>query len=745
MIVVIKNSTCIKALTISEDAHEILCNSSGIRSKRVEGEEFTELQNDDDTLTFLLDLGYKVTLHKYTNIKNVNYPALIREVFAYQIDHRKERRSRSENMPYPRFTKIIINNFLKQHKSLSNLKYQHYHTIKDDGIETVDVFEESEPEPELVKRKTASRRVVKKKVKLSANDNIIPDDTDAVSLTKAEEAEATRKVHATHARIMTEYVPESAKKKSGGRKSRGVAIQDTPSALKPKPATSRPKLNGAQSVTPAKKEAADIMQTFKESKKTSKKPPGTGRSSKGTGTILGVLDESTIVSATSSGGTSIKPGVPDEEKDITEENVILDDTNDTNDEDDETESDEDEIYKYKIHVRKEDDEEMLNAEVEDSIKGDAKVSDAAKADAEKAKEAKDDSKKAELPPASSSLSISLSFGDQFLKLSSDTSLVSTVKDIIYAEISSLLDNKIQYEVPHIQSPFVLRVPVCVISKPTVLTLVQKTSLAAPITTLPLPSVSTTPSVPQQTTTPIPIPPIITDTPIITTTILESDALSDVQLRVVKLEKICLSSRILITLLKLLLLSSPKFQCQLLSLALEILKVKREQAEKQQTPKFTIKSTDKAAHKEYDQKSALYLTMHANKSFKRNPANHKLYHALMEALIEDENAIDKGVADTVKDHKRKHDDEDNDDEDPLAGPNQGKKKKRRRTNESESSKKPPTTKETPKGKASSKGFKTSEDVVRNDDLPQDTFKPKAAKTLNLEWFTQPPSPPTLDPK
>nr|GEW95029.1 hypothetical protein [Tanacetum cinerariifolium] len=216
---------------------------------------------------------------------------------------------------------------------------------------------------------------------------------------------------------------------------------------------------------------------------------------------------------------------------------------------------------------------------------------------------------------------------------------------------------------------------------------------------------------------------------------------------------CLSSRILIT--------------QLLSLALDILKVKKEQAEKQQTPKFTIKSTDKAALKEYDQKSALYLIMHANKSFKRNLANHKLYHALMEALIEDENTMDKGVADTVKDHKRKHDDEDNDDEDPLAGPNQGKKKKRRRTKESESSKKPPTTKETPKGKASYKGFKTSkyasakelveeptaevvvdnagEDVVRNDDLPQDTFKPKAAKTLNPEWFTQPPSPPTPDPK
>ncbi|GKG05926.1 hypothetical protein Tco_0326012, partial [Tanacetum coccineum] len=47
----------------------------------------------------------------------------------------------------------------------------------------------------------------------------------------------------------------------------------------------------------------------------------------------------------------------------------------------------------------------------------------------------------------------------------------------------------------------------------------------------------------------------------------------------------------------------------------------------------------------------------------NPTNHRLYHALMETLIEDENVMDKGVADTVKDHKRKHDD----DEDPPTGP------------------------------------------------------------------------------
>ncbi|GJR61784.1 hypothetical protein Tco_1503946 [Tanacetum coccineum] len=188
--------------------------------------------------------------------------------------------------------------------------------------------------------------------------------------------------------------------------------------------------------------------------------------------------------------------------------------------------------------------------------------------------------------------------------------------------------------------------------------------------------------------------------------------------------------------------------------LEILKTKKEQDEKQKMLKFTIKSIEKATLKEFDQKSAFYQSMHENKSFNRNPVNHRLYHALMEALIEDENAMDKGVANTIKDHKRKHDDdEDDDDEDPPAGPNQGKKTKRRRNKDSKSSKKPSTTKETPKGKAPSKGSKTGksapvkepveeptaevvmddagEDLVHDDDQPQDTFKPKTAKTSNPE--------------
>nr|GEZ03981.1 hypothetical protein [Tanacetum cinerariifolium] len=197
---------------------------------------------------------------------------------------------------------------------------------------------------------------------------------------------------------------------------------------------------------------------------------------------------------------------------------------------------EDELLQGEEQVNDDEDEEMSNAEVEDSGKDDAKIYDVAKANVEKTNEVKDDTKKVKLPSTSSSLSVSSSFGDQFLKFSSDTSLIGTVKDTTDVEINSLLDIKFQSEVPHIQYPFVLKVPVSVISGPLVLTQIQESALVAPITTLPPPPISTILPVPQQTIALIPTPPITTDAPTITTTVPESAALSAVQLRVAKLDK-----------------------------------------------------------------------------------------------------------------------------------------------------------------------------------------------------------------
>nr|GEU75218.1 hypothetical protein [Tanacetum cinerariifolium] len=397
----VKNSSCFKAFTIFADILKIFMQQFWYSIKKVQGTD-----------------SYKFLLANKKCVVNDDVFRTILDICP-RIDHIKEKRSRRENMPFPRFTK-----------------------------ETVGVFEVSEPERELVKRKTSSKRRVKKKVTLSLGDNIISDDLD------------------TALEIVKEFVPEP---------------------------TERRKLGKVTSNPPKK--------------------------------LKGVPDESTIVSATSSEGTDTKPRVLDKEKEITKENVILEwgseqeskyskkdklnneekyDNEGDDDEDDETESDEDDIYKYKIRMLKDEDEEMINADVDDSDKGDKDVTDAAKAYAKKTSEVKNDAKKTKLPPISSSLSMSLGFGDQFLKLSSDSCLVSTVKDTKDAKINSLLKVKIQSEVPYT---------------------IQEFPSKATVTTLHPPSVSTTPYVPQQTTTSNPTPTITIDAPTITIVVLETEALS----------------------------------------------------------------------------------------------------------------------------------------------------------------------------------------------------------------------------
>ncbi|GKA14095.1 hypothetical protein Tco_0693741 [Tanacetum coccineum] len=372
---------------------------------RVEGEDFTDALDDDTALTFLINLGYKA----FRFISDVH------QIFINQMPPKKSR--------------------------------------------------------EPAKKKTSGKRRVKNKVTLSADDNIIYDDPDAtlelaksISKTEAEEEDAARKVHATHARIVTESVPEPAKKKSGGRSSKSVVIEDT-----------------------LKQEATDIMQALKESKKTSRRQLGTR------GSKESMVVNQMVPRRFEWGDEQDSEFFDDDNDDIEKDDKDGDaddegsdhvsDTQDADDEDVKTESDKDVIYKYKVRIRKDEDVEMKDAEVEGSDKGDEEITDEAKEEAKKTLEAKDDTKKTELPPSSSRLSVSSGFGDKFLKLSSDSYLVSTVKDSVDADVIT-------------------------------------------------PIISTI----QQTTTSIPTPTITTNAPTITTAVPESNALTAVELRVSKLEK-----------------------------------------------------------------------------------------------------------------------------------------------------------------------------------------------------------------
>ncbi|GKB89206.1 hypothetical protein Tco_0961478 [Tanacetum coccineum] len=66
--------------------------------------------------------------------KNVDYAALIWEDFQFHIDSRQTSAKRKEQMPYPRFTKVIINHFLSKHNTFSRIHGSFSHMIKYDSV-----------------------------------------------------------------------------------------------------------------------------------------------------------------------------------------------------------------------------------------------------------------------------------------------------------------------------------------------------------------------------------------------------------------------------------------------------------------------------------------------------------------------------------------------------------------------------------------------------------------------------------
>ncbi|GJY66350.1 hypothetical protein Tco_0468588 [Tanacetum coccineum] len=68
------------------------------------------------------------------NKKNVDYVALVWEDFMYQAENREINSARKEHMPYPRFTKVIINHFISKDKTISMWNKINLHTIRDDSL-----------------------------------------------------------------------------------------------------------------------------------------------------------------------------------------------------------------------------------------------------------------------------------------------------------------------------------------------------------------------------------------------------------------------------------------------------------------------------------------------------------------------------------------------------------------------------------------------------------------------------------
>ncbi|GJY73272.1 hypothetical protein Tco_0477703 [Tanacetum coccineum] len=168
---IIKNTSFYKAFLATAAVLEIYM-------QQVQGKEFIVPPSEDEVLTFLIGLGYKGELTHLPEMlidhmhqpwrtlasiinkclsgkttsndrlhqsrvalilgmfykKNVDFAELIWEDFSYQIDNRQLKKGIREIVPYPRFTKILINHFLSIHKSVPKGLPSSLNTIKDDGV-----------------------------------------------------------------------------------------------------------------------------------------------------------------------------------------------------------------------------------------------------------------------------------------------------------------------------------------------------------------------------------------------------------------------------------------------------------------------------------------------------------------------------------------------------------------------------------------------------------------------------------
>ncbi|GJV18623.1 hypothetical protein Tco_1367643 [Tanacetum coccineum] len=172
----------------------------------------------------------------------------------------------------------------------------------------------------------------------------------------------------------------------------------------------------------------------------------------------------------------------------------------------------------------------------------------------------------------------------------------------------------------------------------------------------------------------------------------------------------------------------------------------EHERKHKVPKDTFTSSDTAALKEFDQKTTLFDTMTKSKSFNKSPKHRTLYHALMESILGDEDAMDKGAADELK--KRKLDDAVKD-EGPTAGSDRGLK--RQRTSKgTETSKKTSTLKDSSKKESpttSSKSGKSAKNKFKNQSLylGKTDEQPNNKVVPNNDWYKKSRSDTSLNPE
>ncbi|GJV66499.1 hypothetical protein Tco_1482008 [Tanacetum coccineum] len=246
------------------------------------------------------------------NLKNVDYVALLWEDFMYQSDNQDISPARKEHMPYPRFTKVIINHFISKDKTISMTNRIKLNTVRDEFL--------------LGTLKFVSKTEDYQKYGAVIPDGMINQDIKASKAYKTYHDFAIRKVAPKKARKFKKVASPSKK-----------FIRDTPgvSISKKKSPAKGDRGKGVELLFDAALlEAAQVKEAFQKNKKDSNMILVSGSGDR-VGSQPKVLDESQDKTTGTDERTGTKPGVLDVSKDHSEsENESWGDSKDDDSNDD---------------------------------------------------------------------------------------------------------------------------------------------------------------------------------------------------------------------------------------------------------------------------------------------------------------------------------------------------------------------------------------------------------------------------
>nr|GEU72832.1 hypothetical protein [Tanacetum cinerariifolium] len=290
----------------NEMSRELLRNIFMQICPRLPNQDFVELTSEDDLLTLIKELGYSSKYDMLSTIRtdqmhqprrlftdvinmyiaeksigldrlresraqilwamynqnNVDYVDLLWEDFMYQADNREISSARKEHMPYPIFTKVIIDHFISKVNTISMRNMINLHIIRDDTLLAYKTY------LDYATGKVHPKKEMKFKKPASPKLKTVP----------ASPKEPTQKGKRV----------KRAAKKATTASTTGVVIRDTPETLrKSKQETHKLQASGSS-------EGADFESEVPD------EPTGkTKNTSEGTGVKPGVLDVSKDDSADS--------------------------------------------------------------------------------------------------------------------------------------------------------------------------------------------------------------------------------------------------------------------------------------------------------------------------------------------------------------------------------------------------------------------------------------------------------------